>query len=341
MWSETDKAFIADHGEGSAKTNSKITHLLEGSISSSSKDAITGSQLYSLGNAVSASLGGGASYEGGSWIAPTFTVNKFDIKGKATQEDYKTVADALSGLSTSLTNTQNKMTNEIAHVKDERLVKQDDKTKLIMIGGEKDGIVINIANKDKEDRKISGVKAAENANEAVNKAQLDKLDKKIESTNSFAVFYDKQSDDTVNYKSVTFGGKNKEPVALHNVANGALLQESHDAINGGQITKIFQQVVKYFGGNAAFKEGIFTGPIYKLLSISENGTVGETGHDNIVSAFEGLDTNIKNVNKRIKEVSQGISDDSLLWDKNKRSLCCSSWGWRNKRKQQDYLSEGW
>ncbi|WP_212111016.1 Vomp family autotransporter [Bartonella queenslandensis] len=319
LWSETDKAFIADHGEGSAKTNSKITHLLEGGISSSSKDAITGSQLYSLGNAVSASLGGGASYEEGSWIAPTFTVNKFDIKGNATQEDYKNVADALSGLSTSLTNTQNKMTNEIAHVKDERLVKQDDKTKLIMIGGEKDGTVINIANKDKEDRRISGIKAAENANEAVNKAQLDKLDKKIESTNSFAVFYDKQSDDTVNYKSVTFGGKNKEPVALHNVANGALLQESHDAINGGQITKIFQQVVKYFGGNAAFKEGIFTGPIYKLLSISENGAVGETDHDNIVSAFEGLDTNIKNVNKRIKEVSEGISDDSLLWDKNKEA----------------------
>ncbi|WP_150222255.1 Vomp family autotransporter [Bartonella kosoyi] len=319
LWDKDEKAFVADHGEGSAKTNSKITHLLDGVISSNSKDAITGSQLYSLGNAVSTSLGGGASYEEGSWIAPTFTVNKFDIKGNAMQEDYKTVADALSGLSTSFTNIQNKITHEISKIESENLVKQDDKTKLIMVGGEKDGTVINIANKNGEARALSGVKEATQENEAVNKTQLDKLDKKIESTNSFAVFYDKQSDDTVNYKSVTFGGKNKEPVALHNVANGVLSQESHDAINGGQITKIFQQVVKYFGGNAAFKEGIFTGPIYKLLSISENGAVGETDHDNIVSAFEGLDTNIKNVNKRIKEVSAGISDDSLLWDKNKEA----------------------
>ncbi len=89
LWDKDEKAFVAFHGEGSAKTNSKITHLLDGAISSSSKDAITGSQLYSMGNAVSASLGGGASYERGSWIAPTFTVNKFDIKGNATQEDYK------------------------------------------------------------------------------------------------------------------------------------------------------------------------------------------------------------------------------------------------------------
>ncbi|WP_208436583.1 Vomp family autotransporter [Bartonella tribocorum] len=341
LWSEADKAFIADHGEGSAKTNSKITHLLDGVISSNSKDAITGSQLYSLGNAVSTSLGGGASYEEGSWIAPTFTVNKFDIKGNATQEDYKTVADALSGLSTSLTNTQNKITNEIAHIKGESLVKQDDKTKLIMIGGEKDGTLINIANKDKEDRRLSGVRAAENANEAVNKAQLDKLDKKIESTNSFAVLYDKKSDDTVNYKSVTFGGKNKESVVLHNVADGALSQESHDAINGGQITKILQQVVKYFGGNAAFKEGIFTGPIYKLLSISENGTVGETDHDNIVSAFEGLDTNIKNVNQRIKEVSEGISNDSLLWDKNKEAyVALHGEGETRENSKITYLKDG-
>ncbi|WP_273757779.1 Vomp family autotransporter [Bartonella sp. AU55XJBT] len=341
LWDKEEKAFIADHGEGSAKTKSKITHLLDGAISSDSTDAITGSQLYSVGSGISASLGGGASYEGGSWTTPTFTVYKFDIKGNATQEDYKTVSDALSGLSNSLTNIHNEMNNEIAHVKGESLIKQDDKTKLITVGGEKEGTIINIANKNKEDRTLSGVKAATQDNEAVNKAQLDKLDKKIESTNSFVVFYDKQSDGTVTYKSVTFGGKNKEPVALHNVADGALTQESHDAINGGQITKIFQQIVKYFGGSAAFKEGVFTGPIYKLLSISENGAVGQKEHDNIVSAFEGLDTNIKNVNQRIKEVSEGISNDSLLWDKNKEAyVALHGEGETRENSKITYLKDG-
>nr|WP_244925515.1 Vomp family autotransporter [Bartonella elizabethae] len=175
LWDKDEKAFVADHGEGSAKTNSKITRLLDGNISSDSRDAITGSQLYSMGNALSASLGGGASYEGGSWTAPNFTINKFDIKGNATQEDYKTVSDALSGLSTSFTNIQNKITHEISKIESENLVKQHEKTKLITIGGEKDGNEISIANNASGVRSISGVKAGlltVESTEAINGSQL-------------------------------------------------------------------------------------------------------------------------------------------------------------------------
>ncbi|WP_254492770.1 Vomp family autotransporter [Bartonella sp. B1099] len=321
LWSKQDGAFVASHGAGDTRKDSKITHISAGDITAVSTDAVIGKQLYELHQTLATYLGGGSEYnKDKGWKAPDFKIQQFGENGKSEEKTYHDVAAAFEGVNNSVTNMHDKITNQISQVVRDSLVKQEKATDPITIGKATDGIEINIANKDKEDRTLSGVKTATQDNEAVNKAQLDKLDKKIESTNSFAVFYDKQSDGTVNYKSVTFGGKNKEPVALHNVADGELTQESHDAMNGGQITKIFQQVVKYFGGSAAFKEGIFTGPIYKLLSISENGEVGQKAHDNIVSAFEGLDTNIKNVNKRIKEVSQGISDDSLLWDKDEKAF---------------------
>ncbi len=283
---------------------------------------MTGGQLYSLNEQFATYLGGSAGYnEKGEWLAPSFKVLQFFDNGTSSEQAYNNVADAFGGVNNSFKVIHNEMTNAVTNINNkigqvvsDSLVKEEQDSHLITIGKETDGTIINIANKDKQDRTLSGVKAAENANEAINKAQLDKLNKKIESTNSFAVLYDKQSNDTVNYKSITLGGKDKEPVALHNVADGTLSQESYDAINGSQITKIFEQVVKYFDGNAVFKEGIFIGPIYKLLKISEHGTVEQVEHDNIGSAFAGLDTNIKNVNKHIQEVSQGISDDSLLWD---------------------------
>nr|WP_273760978.1 hypothetical protein [Bartonella sp. AU16XJBT] len=46
MWNNDKGAFIAQHGEGEGKTNSKITFLANGDITENSTDAINGSQLY-------------------------------------------------------------------------------------------------------------------------------------------------------------------------------------------------------------------------------------------------------------------------------------------------------
>ncbi|EJF79063.1 hypothetical protein MCQ_00924, partial [Candidatus Bartonella washoeensis Sb944nv] len=193
------------------------------------------------------------------------------------------------------------------------------------IGAEKDGTSINIANKSGVDRTLSGVKAAENDNEAVNKSQLDKSLKKLSDTlqseESAVVLYDKGTDGNTDYSSVTFGkGQDSAPVALHNVADGKITKDSHDAINGSQINQISQDVATYLGGGAAFTDGTFTGPTYKLSKISEDGAAEETSYDNVGNAVSGLDTNIKNVNERIKEVSQGVAQDSLLWDKDAQAF---------------------
>ncbi|WP_246787414.1 hypothetical protein, partial [Bartonella vinsonii] len=327
LWSKSDNAFVATHGEN--KGNSKITSLQAGQIAEASSDAINGSQLYSVGDTVAKYFGGGAGYKNGEWTAPQFTVKKFSAEGEATEENYNNVADAFAEISSSVTKIHNEFKDEINTVVSDNLVKQDKDRAPITIGKETDGVEINIQNKNKEDRVLSGVKEASKDNEAVNKAQLEKslkeLSKNIQSEDSAVILYDKGTDGKTDYSNVTFGkGKDSTPVGLHNVADGKIAKDSRDAITGGQVNKIGEDVAKFLGGEAAFNSGTFTGPTYKLSKLSEDGAAEETSYDNVGSAFAGLDTSVKNVNthltnevkkfeEKITNITQEVQGDALLW----------------------------
>ncbi len=141
------------------------------------------------------------------------------------------------------------------------------------------------------------------------------LSNSLQSDDSAVVLYDKK-DGKIDYTSVTFGkGQNAAAVALHNVADGQIAEKSHDVVTGGQIHTISQDVAQFLGGDTAFKEGSFTGPTYQLSQVNAHGQVETTEFKDVGSAFTGLDTNIKNVNQRIKEVSEGVAQDSLSWSK--------------------------
>ncbi|WP_409361445.1 Vomp family autotransporter [Bartonella heixiaziensis] len=326
-WSKTANAFVAQHekkekdNEGKVvvtQENSKITSLQAGKITADSTDAVNGSQLYSLGSEVAKSLGGGAGYANGTWTAPSFVVSKFDAEGKATEEKYDDVAAAFAGVSSSITNIHNEVNKEINKVVGDSLVKQDKDADPITIGKETDGTVINVANKSGVKRVISGVDDAKDNNDAVNKGQLEKglkdLSNSLQSDESAVVHYDKQKDGKVDYANVTLGkAKDKTAVGLHNVADGKIAKGSHDAITGGQVNTIGEDVAKFLGGDAAFTNGALTQPTYKLSHIATDGVVTESSFQGVGTAFAGLDTNIKNVNARIKEVSEGVAHDSLLW----------------------------
>ncbi|WP_375692591.1 hypothetical protein, partial [Bartonella sp. AP258QHHD] len=98
--------------------------------------------------------------------APTYT-----IQGNS----HNDVGSAFNAVDTSITNIQNQITNATKN----SLVKQEENEGTITIGKATGGSLINIANNAGNDRTISGVKAAVNGNEAVNKAQLDKSIEKI------------------------------------------------------------------------------------------------------------------------------------------------------------------
>ncbi|WP_273760744.1 Vomp family autotransporter, partial [Bartonella sp. ML70XJBT.G] len=289
----------------------------------------TGKQLYFVGDALSTYLGGGAKYEDGKWTAPSFKVNIVKDNGQEKSETYDNVADALAGVGTSFTNVQNKITKEITdqinnaitNVQGDSLVKKDSKTNNITIGREVEGTEIDITNSKSELRTLSGVKEATKANEAINKGQFDKGVKKLtedlQFENSFAVHYDKKSNDNgieADYRNITLGkGQDASPVFLHNVANGTIGKDSHDAINGGQINTIGEDIAKFLGGGTEFVNGAFKGPKYRLSVIVENGLVAKTYYNNVGDALKGLNTNIRNVNQLIKDITQSVTQDSLFW----------------------------
>ncbi len=301
LWSNDEQAFVALHGEGQ-KTNSKLTSLLNGDISEDSTDAVNGSQLYETNQKIS-KLGNGfdgistniSKYFGGdtdiaNGKAPTYT-----IQG-TTHND---VSSAFSSVNNSITEISNQITNATKN----SLVKQEENEGDITIGKEKGGTKIDITGSGGA-RTIAGVKAAENDDEAVNKKQLDesigKINNNIENISASAVFYDKNDDSTVNYESVTLGdNKVNGQVALHNVKDGEISDQSHDAINGSQINKISQNVAEFFGGGTSFENGVFRKPRYNLTTIEADGTVKQKEHNDVGSALSGLDTNIRIVNQNL------------------------------------------
>ncbi|WP_375615552.1 Vomp family autotransporter [Bartonella sp. AP58NXGY] len=451
LWSEEEQAFVALRGPNGQKTDSKIKFLADGDISGDSTDAINGSQLYKMGDKIANYFGGGARYENGEWIDPTFKVSQRNEDGTIVEKKHHNVADAFEGVDNSITDIYNQINNvtenslvkqegedglitvgkatggteislvnkdnqertlsgvkdgelsqtstqavngsqlfatdkkvttvtdnlttvaqntskyfggstdvlngvepafliqgetyhnvteaftgvntsitnidnKISEVVKNSLVKQDGVSAPITIGKDTAGTEINIAGYAGVARSISGVKAAEKGDEAVNKDQLDKsikdITKDIETVTASAVLYDKGENGNVNYSSVTLGGdKSNGPVALLNVKDGAISQDSHDAINGSQINKISGDIANYFGGGAAFENGAFKQPKYSLSTIVEDGQVAKVNYYNVGDALTGLDANVKSVNQRLTNVSnefnqkiEGISKDALLWD---------------------------
>ncbi|WP_375678324.1 MULTISPECIES: YadA-like family protein [unclassified Bartonella] len=311
-WSDADKAFVAQHGEGDDRKASKITSLAVGDITKESMDAVNGSQLYSLGDKVAKYFSDDAEYKDGELKVPDFKLKIINDDGTEAESSYKNVSDAFSGVGKLFTKVQTAISDVISNL----LVTKNEG--IINIGKGVEGSEINIANKSGKDRTLSGVKAAEKANEAVNKEQFDKglkdLSDTLLSDSSSVVLYDKTTDNQTDYTNVTFGkGKDATPVALHNVAAGSIAENSTDVINGGQVHILSMDIAKLLGGDAEFKDGAFKGPTYNLSSIDKGGEVTDKPHTDVGSAFKGLDENIKNVNARIKEVSEGVAQDSLSW----------------------------
>ncbi|HDS8858865.1 TPA: YadA-like family protein [Escherichia coli] len=86
LWDSTANKFSAKHGG----TNSIITHVADGTISSTSSDAVNGSQLYDTSKYIADALGGDAEVNAdGTMTAPTYSI---------ANEDYHSVGEALDAL---------------------------------------------------------------------------------------------------------------------------------------------------------------------------------------------------------------------------------------------------
>ncbi|WP_445406555.1 trimeric autotransporter adhesin Ata [Acinetobacter seifertii] len=115
----------------------------------------------------------------------------------------------------------------------------------------KDGPSVTINGIDAGGKKITNVADGVNAKDAVNKGQLDKqindvkdqIGKDIGKLSDHAVQYDKDKNGNVDKNSVTLGGGDKG-TNLKNVADGKVAEGSKDAVNGGQLWNVQNQVDK-------------------------------------------------------------------------------------------------
>ncbi|WP_273787750.1 YadA-like family protein, partial [Bartonella grahamii] len=107
----------------------------------------------------------------------------------------------------------------------------------------------------------------------------------------------------------------KENSKITSLADGSIASGSSDAVNGGQLHSITDDLSKLLGGSVSFDGKNFTGLKYDLSTVSKEGVVTDKPYEGVETAFKGLDDNIKNVNARIKEVSEGVAQDSLSWSK--------------------------
>ncbi|MBF7683525.1 YadA-like family protein, partial [Acinetobacter sp. B5B] len=93
-------------------------------------------------------------------------------------------------------------------------------------------------------QKVTNVANGENATDAVNKGQLDSavngVSSSVNQLANSAVQYDTNADGSVNKDKITLGGSNGTTIT--NVADGAVTAGSKDAVNGGQLANVQNQV---------------------------------------------------------------------------------------------------
>ncbi|MFX1695606.1 YadA-like family protein [Paraburkholderia sp. A1RO-1] len=200
-YDDTSKGSVTFGGKGS--TTPVALHNVAAGVTAN--DAVNVSQL----KGITTALGGGAdvSSTDGSIIAPNYVLdgNSYSDVGKA--------LDAINAKAGS-GNVNGVVYDTTAHDK-------------VTFGGMGSTVPVTLTN-------VANGQVSASSYDAVNGAQLYALGATTDSsgnvTNAFVAY-----DDT-SKGSVTFGGKGSTtPVALHNVANGALSASSYDAVNGAQL----------------------------------------------------------------------------------------------------------
>ena len=293
-WDKDNGVFTAAHGNNTA---SKITNILDGTVTATSSDAINGSQLYDLSSNIATYFGGNASVNtDGVFTGPTYKIG---------ETDYYNVGDALaainSSFSTSLgdallwdtsvekfsakhgTNGDASVITDVANgdvsstssdaVNGSQLYTTNKYVVDVLGGGAEvnaDGSITaptyTIANADYD-----------NVGDALNA---------IDTTLDDALLWDADAGENGAFSAAH--GKDKTASVITNVANGAISSTSSDAVNGSQLYTTNQYIVDALGGDAEVNaDGTITAPSY---------TIANTEYNNVGDALDALD------------------DNALLWD---------------------------
>ncbi|KEC63050.1 hypothetical protein O91_00487, partial [Bartonella quintana JK 31] len=255
MWSETENAFVALHGLEGKKTNSKLKFLLDGAIEQGSSEAITGNQLYMMSNKLAAYFGGGARYENGQWLDPTFMLHQLNPDGSVVEKSYKTVSDAFGGVDSSLSNLNDRLK---AVEQGASPVPPSSDSDVLHWNEGKGGYDASHKGQPGKITEVAEGNIAQGSKDAVNGGQLwetnerlsgveqkvDAIEQGIGQVVDGAVSYDRDEHGNKTNKISLQGGNAGEPVVIDNVADGKIEKGSKEAVNGGQLHDYTEQQMK-------------------------------------------------------------------------------------------------
>ncbi|WP_240069859.1 YadA-like family protein [Citrobacter portucalensis] len=293
---------------GNSTTQRQITYVAKGDINSSSTDAVTGAQIYSLSQSVADRLGGGASVNSdGTVNAPLYEV------GTGT---YNNVGSALSALNNSITNTE----ASVAGLTNDALLWDDSASAFNATHNGSDSKITHLA---------AGTLTADST-DAVNGSQLFDTNEKVDqntadiTTNTDSINQN-TADITANTDSINqnttdiatnttninnlsdavttltddallwdadsgaFSAKhNGSASKITNLAAGTLAADSTDAVNGSQLFDTNEKV-------------------------DQNTADITTNTDSINQNTTDIATNATSINNLSNSVTT-LTDDALLWD---------------------------
>ncbi|HEC0037839.1 trimeric autotransporter adhesin Ata [Acinetobacter baumannii] len=353
-----------------AKTKDKVTlkgrdgtvldNVNAGHISSTSKEAVNGSQIHKISNSIKNSIGGN------TVVNPdgSLTTNNIGGTGK------NNINDAIKSVDEKVTNGVNDLTQKGLNfgANDQKTTQgkavhrklgdtinivgganpetAEDKTsgENIITRTTEDGVKIEMLKDVKFDsvnvgghvlnqqgltikggpsitvnginaggKQITNIADGINAKDAVNKGQLDKqinevkdqIGKDISKLSDHAVQYDKDKNGNVDKNSVTLGGGEKG-TNLKNVADGKVAEGSKDAVNGGQLWNVQNQVDKNSNDIKNIQNNIDN------ISNGKAGLVQQQKPNGEITV--GKDTGGTSINMAGKEgdrVVQGVKDGEI------------------------------
>ncbi|EBS3046162.1 hypothetical protein DSH02_13405 [Salmonella enterica subsp. enterica serovar Tchad] len=335
---------------GNSTTQRQITYVAKGDINSTSTDAVTGAQIYSLSQSVADRLGGGASVNSdGTVNAPLYEVGT---------GIYNNVGSALSALNTSITNTE----ASVAGLAEDALL-WDDSTSAFSAS--------HTGNASKITNLAAGTLAADST-DAVNGSQLFDTNEKVDqntadiatntdsinqntaditantdsinqnttdiaanttsinqnttdiatnttSINSLSDSVTTLTDDALLWDAASgaFSAKhNGSASKITNLAAGTLAADSTDAVNGSQLFDTNEKVDQNTADITANTDSINqnTADITANTdSINQNTTDIAANTTSINQNTTDIATNTTSINSLSDSVTT-LTDDALLWD---------------------------
>ncbi|EAM3269253.1 autotransporter adhesin SadA [Salmonella enterica] len=321
---------------GNSTTQRQITYVAKGDINSTSTDAVTGAQIYSLSQSVADRLGGGASVNSdGTVNAPLYEVGT---------GIYNNVGSALSALNTSITNTE----ASVAGLAEDALLWDDSASAFSASHTGNASKITNLAagtlaadstdavngsqlfdTNEKVDQNTADITAntdSINQNTADITANTDSINQNTTDIAANTTSINQNTTDiaanTTNINSLSdsvttltddallwdaasgaFSAKhNGSDSKITNLAAGTLAADSTDAVNGSQLFATNENVSQNTTDIAA-----------NTTSINQNTTDIATNTTSINQNTTDIATNTTSINSLSDSVTT-LTDDALLWD---------------------------